>query len=35
MMGLSGGMREVPVIVEGEKITLGYGGSFRRVKIRR
>ena len=27
--------REIPVIVEGEKSTIGYGGSFRRVKIRR
>jgi hypothetical protein len=35
MTRLSGGKREVPVIVEGEKISIGYGGSFCRVKIRR
>jgi len=27
MLKLSGGKREVPVIVEGEKVTIGYGGS--------
>jgi hypothetical protein len=27
MLKLSGGKREVPVIVEGEKITIGYGGT--------
>jgi hypothetical protein len=33
-MGLSGGKREVPVIVEGEKVTIGSGGSFCCVKSR-
>jgi glutaredoxin 3 len=27
MLKLSGGIREVPVIVEGDKVTIGYGGS--------
>jgi hypothetical protein len=27
MLKLSGGKREVPVIVEGEKVTIGYGGT--------
>jgi len=27
MLKLSGGTREVPVIVEGEKVTIGYGGT--------
>ena len=35
MMRRSEGKREVPVIVEGEKVALGYGGSLCRVKIRR
>jgi hypothetical protein len=35
MMRLSRGKREVPVIVEGEKSIIGYGGSFCCVKIRR
>lgn len=27
MLGHSGGRREVPVIVEGEKVTIGFGGT--------
>lgn len=27
MLQHSGGRRDVPVIVEGEKVTIGYGGS--------
>jgi hypothetical protein len=27
MLKLSGGKRLVPVIVEGEKVTVGYGGT--------
>jgi len=27
MLKISGGTREVPVIVEGEKITIGFGGT--------
>jgi glutaredoxin len=27
MLKASGGQRKVPVIVEGEKISIGYGGS--------
>jgi glutaredoxin len=27
MLKISGGKRQVPVIVEGEKVTIGYGGS--------
>lgn len=27
MLELSGGKRKVPVIVEGEKVTIGFGGS--------
>jgi len=27
MLQLSGGVRKVPVIVEGDKITIGFGGS--------
>ena len=27
MLKASGGQRKVPVIVEGEKIAIGYGGS--------
>ena len=27
MIGLAGGKREVPVIVEGEKVTIGFGGT--------
>jgi hypothetical protein len=27
MLSHSGGQRKVPVIVEGEKVTVGYGGS--------
>jgi glutaredoxin len=27
MLKLSGGKREVPVIVEGEKVIIGYGGT--------
>jgi hypothetical protein len=27
MLKVSGGTRKVPVIVEGEKITIGFGGS--------
>jgi hypothetical protein len=27
MLGFSKNVREVPVIVEGEKVTVGYGGS--------
>ena len=27
MLKASGGQRKVPVIVEGEKVTIGYGGS--------
>jgi len=27
MLRLSGGKRQVPVIVEGEKVTIGYGGT--------
>ncbi len=26
MLGLSGGKRQVPVIVEGEKVTIGFAG---------
>ncbi len=28
MLKYSGGQRKVPVIVEGEKVTVGYGGSW-------
>ncbi len=27
MLAASGGRRDVPVIVDGEKVTIGYGGS--------
>ncbi len=27
MLKLSGGARKVPVIVEGKKVTIGYGGT--------
>jgi hypothetical protein len=27
MLGFSNGDRKVPVIVEGDKVTVGYGGS--------
>jgi glutaredoxin len=27
MLKLSGGKRQVPVIVEGDKVTVGFGGS--------
>jgi hypothetical protein len=27
MLALTGGTRKVPVIVDGEKISVGYGGS--------
>jgi glutaredoxin len=27
MLKFSGGVRKVPVIVEGEKVTIGYGGT--------
>ena len=27
MLEYSGGVRKVPVIVEGEKVTIGYGGT--------
>lgn len=27
MLGYSKGVRKVPVIVEGEKVSVGYGGS--------
>ncbi|MGR3219601.1 MAG: UXX-star selenoprotein family 1 [Candidatus Anammoxibacter sp.] len=27
MLGFSGGKRDVPVIVEGEKVTIGFGGT--------
>jgi glutaredoxin 3 len=27
MLGLSGGKRRVPVIVDGGKVTIGYGGT--------
>jgi hypothetical protein len=27
MLGYSKGRRDVPVIVEGEKVTIGYGGT--------
>jgi glutaredoxin 3 len=27
MLKYSGGQRRVPVIVEGDKVTIGYGGS--------
>jgi glutaredoxin len=27
MLRYSGGVRQVPVIVEGEKVTIGYGGT--------
>jgi hypothetical protein len=27
MLRYTGGRREVPVIVEGEKVTIGYGGT--------
>ena len=27
MLKISGGTRKVPVIVEGEKVTIGFGGS--------
>lgn len=27
MLGYSKGVREVPVIVEGQKVSVGYGGS--------
>lgn len=28
MLEYSGGVRKVPVIVEGEKVTIGYGGTW-------
>ena len=28
MLEYSGGVRKVPVIVEGEKVTVGYGGTW-------
>ncbi len=28
MLKYSGGVRKVPVIVEGDKVTIGYGGSW-------
>jgi len=28
MLKYTGGRREVPVIVEGEKVTIGYGGTW-------
>ena len=28
MLKLSGGKRQVPVIVDGDKVTVGYGGSW-------
>jgi hypothetical protein len=28
MLKFSGGVRKVPVIVEGEKVTIGYGGTW-------
>jgi len=27
MLKLTGGARQVPVILEGDKVTIGYGGS--------
>jgi len=27
MLNLSGGVRKVPVILEGTKVTIGYGGT--------
>jgi len=27
MLKLSGGVRKVPVILEGDKVTIGYGGT--------
>ncbi len=27
MLELSGGVRKVPVIVDGDKVTIGYGGT--------
>lgn len=27
MLGFSGGKREVPVIVQGDQVTIGYGGT--------
>jgi hypothetical protein len=27
MLSASGGRRDVPVIVDGDKVTIGYGGS--------
>ena len=27
MLSLSGGRRQVPVIVEGDKVTVGFGGA--------
>jgi glutaredoxin len=27
MLNISGGIRQVPVIVEGDKVTIGYGGT--------
>ena len=27
MLAYTGGVRKVPVIVEGEKVTIGYGGT--------
>ncbi len=27
MLKASGGQRKVPIIVEGEKVTIGYGGT--------
>jgi len=27
MLKLTGGTRQVPVILEGDKVTIGYGGS--------
>jgi len=27
MLKISGGKRQVPVIVEGERVTIGYGGT--------
>jgi len=28
MLKLTGGVRQVPVIVEGKKVTIGYGGTW-------
>jgi glutaredoxin len=27
MLKISGGVRQVPIIVEGDKVTIGYGGT--------